>query len=58
MRQTQIIPHPRIIGLPCCNFCDAQMQLVSIEPDEPGHDRRTFKCPRCQYEMIEIVKYR
>lgn len=34
------------------------MWLSVIEPDEPGYDRRTFECPRCQHNKIEIVKYR
>ena len=58
MPQAQIIPHPRIISRPCCEFCNAEMWLVSIEPDEPDHDRRTFECPRCQQELVEVVKYK
>jgi len=58
MRQTQTIPHPRIIARPCCEFCDALMSLVSIEPDEPTYDRRTFVCPRCQHEQVELVQYK
>jgi len=35
------------------------MWLAWIEPDEkPDHDKRVFECPRCQYEITEIVKYR
>jgi len=58
MRKTQIIPHPRIISRPCCDNCETPMWLVSIEPDKPDHDRRTFECPRCQSEQIAVVRYR
>jgi hypothetical protein len=58
MQKAQIIPHPKMIIRPYCENCDAQMWLVFIEPDKPGHDRRTFECPRCQLETVEIVKYR
>jgi len=34
------------------------MWLVSIEPDQPGHDRRTFECPRCQELTIKVIKFR
>jgi transcription elongation factor Elf1 len=34
------------------------MWLSQIEPDKPGHDRRTFECPRCQHEVSEVVKFR
>ena len=56
MRQSQITLHSRIISTPCCEFCDAPMGLVSIEPHKPDHDRRTFECPRCRYAIVEMVK--
>jgi hypothetical protein len=46
------------IQRPECPACAALMWLARIEPDEPGHDRRTFECPRCQDELTEVVKYR
>jgi hypothetical protein len=59
MRKYQIIPHPRIMSRPCCEICDTEMWLVSIEPDDkPDHDRRTFECPRCQHQTIEVIKYK
>jgi hypothetical protein len=59
VRKSQIIPHPRIMSRPCCEICDAEMWLVSIEPDDkPDHDRRTFECPRCQHQTIEVIKYK
>ena len=59
MRKVQIIPRLRIMSRPCCDACHSEMWLVSIEPDDkPDHDRRAFECPRCQYERVEVVKYR
>lgn len=49
--QAQPIDHPK------CE-CGARMWLARIEPDRPDHDRRTFECPRCQNERVEVVKYR
>jgi hypothetical protein len=54
----QIIPLPLIIRRPSSEICDAQMWLVSIEPNKPDHDRRTFECPRRQHEVVEVVKYK
>jgi transcription elongation factor Elf1 len=35
------------------------MWRATIEPtDTPDHDKRTFECPRCLEETVEIVKYR
>jgi hypothetical protein len=59
MRKIQIVPHLRIMNRPSCENCDTPMWLVSIEPDDKSdHDRRTFECPRCQHEWVEVVKYR
>ena len=59
MRPFQIVRQPRPMGLPGCKSCGAQMWLVSIEPaNTPNHDMRTFECPRCQEETVEIVKYK
>ena len=55
----QTRPRLRLAGLPFCKSCGAQMWLASIEPaDKPNHDKRTFECPRCQEETVEIVKYK
>jgi len=32
------------------------MVLVQIFPDSPGHDQRTYECPRCEYEVTEIFQ--
>jgi len=52
-------PRPTPIPRPCPECKSTEMWLALIEPsDEPGYDRRTFECPRCQYSKVEIVKYR
>ena len=43
---------------PPCPRCGTQMWISNIEPDKPSHDRRTFECPRCQWEVTEVVKFR
>jgi len=58
MRKDQILPQQRVIGRPFCEFCKAQMWLACIEPDEPDHDKRTFKCPVCPNITVRVVKYR
>ena len=30
--------------------------LVHIFPDRPGHDQRTYECPRCEHEVTEIFQ--
>src|SRR5262249_26723274 len=58
MRNHEILPQQRILGRPFCELCKSQMWLACIEPDEPGHDRRTFECPGCPNVTVRIVKYR
>jgi hypothetical protein len=58
MRKHEILPQRRIIGRPFCELCKSQMWLACIEPDEPGHDKRTFECPGCPNVTVRIVKYR
>ena len=58
MRKHDILPQQRIIGRPFCEVCKSQMWLACIEPDVPGHDRRTFECPGCPNVTVRIVKYR
>jgi hypothetical protein len=48
----------RPLERPRCPKCGAQMWLATIEPDRPGCDRRTFECPRCQTETVEVVEYK
>jgi endogenous inhibitor of DNA gyrase (YacG/DUF329 family) len=57
------ISRPRLsvsptVERPACPRCGGQMWLSHIEPAKPGHDRRTFECPRCQREIVEIVQFR
>lgn len=57
VRPYQVFPKRRMIPHPSCEVCDADMWLTCIEPDKPGHDKRTFECPRCQHVKFEIVNY-
>jgi hypothetical protein len=34
------------------------MLLERSEPDETGHDKRTYECPQCLYVETVVVKYR
>ena len=34
---------------PPCPECGCMMWIKRIEPVRPGHDERTFECPRCLY---------
>ena len=43
---------------PDCPQCAAQMYLARIEPERPGHDLRTFECPRCQHVETAVVKFK
>jgi hypothetical protein len=47
---------PNIYDRPRCPKCTTQMYLVRIEPDQPGHDKRTFKCPECDHSESVVVK--
>jgi DNA-directed RNA polymerase subunit RPC12/RpoP len=44
---------PRVIACPSCPKCGTRMLLVHIFPDNPGIDRRTYECPRCEREVTE-----
>jgi len=48
---------PRITTVcPVCSKCGAPMWLFRIEPDKPGFALRSFECPRCQYQMTEVIE--
>jgi hypothetical protein len=32
------------------------MTLARIFPDTPGYNRRIYECPRCEFDLTEIVK--
>jgi len=34
---------------PLCPVCGTKMHLARIEPDKPGHEIRTFECPKCDH---------
>jgi len=51
-------PKLRLANHPLCKLCDTPMWLISIEPDLPKHDRRTFECPRCQEVTVAVVNFR
>ena len=44
------------LGSPICPRCGTRMLLARILPDRPGYDQRTYECPRCEYDLTEIVK--
>ena len=43
---------------PECPKCKTAMMLSRIELDQPGHDKRTFECPKCENVETMVVKYR
>jgi predicted RNA-binding Zn-ribbon protein involved in translation (DUF1610 family) len=47
------------VGRPPCPTCGWHMWPVNFEPDEkPDHERRTFDCPRCEHQIVTVVKVR
>lgn len=42
---------------PSCPKCGTRTMLVRIFPDRPGYDVRTYECPRCEHEVVEVVQY-
>jgi hypothetical protein len=45
---------PGLVELPACPECGTQMRVTQIEPDRPGRDKRTFKCPLCSVQIVRI----
>ncbi len=41
---------------PICSNCGWTMWIARIEPHIEGHDKRTFKCDRCDTEESVVVK--
>ena len=41
---------------PSCPECGCIMWLKLIEQNKPGHDERTFECPRCLYSESFVVE--
>jgi predicted RNA-binding Zn-ribbon protein involved in translation (DUF1610 family) len=54
--QPPTAPFNWIVQRPCPK-CGADMVVVRIEPDAPGHDRRTFNCPVCTHSETMVVKF-
>jgi hypothetical protein len=48
---------PVIIEYPNCAKCGTPTRIVAIEPDKPGHEKRTFICSECEHRQSLIVKY-
>jgi len=46
------------VTTPKCPRCGSPMHLERIEPDQPQHDRRIFRCNACSESVSETVKYR
>jgi hypothetical protein len=57
MAAHRVLP-PTILACPSCPKCGTRMTLVRIYPDQPGHDRRVYECPRCEHEISETVMFR
>jgi len=51
-------PETDAIMRPACPRCGTSMMLARIEPDSPGHDRRTFECPNCDHERTVVVEFK
>ena len=60
MTRIQFVPQASesVIDRPICGDCGAEMWLARIEPEKPGHDRRTFESPRCQGQVTKVVKFK
>ncbi|MEH2468954.1 hypothetical protein V1281_001790 [Nitrobacteraceae bacterium AZCC 2161] len=43
------------VDIPRCAMCRARMELAIREPQANGADKRTFKCPRCEFVKTKIV---
>lgn len=44
------------LGCPTCPQCGKRVLLARIIPDRPGYNRRSYECPRREYDLTEIVK--
>jgi hypothetical protein len=58
MHEAQIQPPNDAVGLPVCPNCRSKMSLSRIVPEKADHETRTFKCPCCENEVSELVKYK
>ena len=46
-------PHSNSISRLNCSKCGTATLLFGIEPEKPGHELRSFDCPKCNH--IETV---
>jgi hypothetical protein len=57
MSQSHGFEPPEPEERPICSNCGWTMWVSTIEPhDDPDSVKHTFKCHRCDYEEIKIVK--
>ena len=47
---------PSPIERPICANCGWTMWIAHVEKHEPGYDRHTYKCQRCEFEETKVVK--
>jgi predicted RNA-binding Zn-ribbon protein involved in translation (DUF1610 family) len=45
---------PSSLDSPACPECGTKMRVTQIEPDHPGREKRTFKCPLCSQQIIQV----
>jgi predicted RNA-binding Zn-ribbon protein involved in translation (DUF1610 family) len=57
---TPATPYSDSIKRPNCPRCGTRMMLARIRPvaGKSNHDERTFDCPKCGNEVIEVVKFK
>jgi hypothetical protein len=57
MSQSESFEPPEPTGRPLCSNCGWTMWVTLIEQHvEPDNAKHTFRCHRCDYEEIKIVK--
>jgi len=56
MSESSDFDPPDPIERPICSNCGWTMWIARIESHEPGFDRHTYKCQRCDFEEIKIIK--
>ena len=49
---------PQENNWPTCPKCELVMYISLLEPDKPGHDRRTLSCPTCDYSETIVIQYK
>jgi predicted RNA-binding Zn-ribbon protein involved in translation (DUF1610 family) len=56
MSNAQVDPRQLQVDNPICPKCGRPMVIVRIEPDEAGHQKRTYECSECELVENLIVK--